>query len=266
MRQGFGRNNPRNTNPVQMELNMKLYILRWNPNFSMKYTYFNSMMDYLRENEIDTFDWSIYDHEDLEEGDMFILAQVGTGIYDGIAAFGLFSSDTYADKNWKENDGTNRFYAKMSMHCLISHESNGSSDSFEEISPFCAEELEKLFPSVNWHKGHAGVLIPEDTVEPLVLHLMKHTLHLSHGTDRIAFTEQNKNYPLRSYFAKYINGLCPLFKQKIIDSNKLVYENYNEGETIDKSLVEISEKKFGRVKLSKDSSEEDFTRFFVPVA
>ncbi len=123
---------------------MKLYILRWNPNFSMKYTYFNSMMDYLRENEIDTFDWSIYDHE---EGDMFILVQVGTGIY----------------------DGTNRFYAKMSMHCLIS-------------------------------------------------------------------------------------------------PNKLVYENYNEGETIDKSLVEISEKKFGRVKLSKDSSEEDFTRFFVPVA
>ena len=101
---------------------MKLYILRWNPTFSMKYKYFNSMMDYLHDDEIDDFNWSIYDHEDLEVGDMFILAQVGTGALDGIAGFGIFNSEPYADKNWKEKDGTNRFYADMSVHCLISHE------------------------------------------------------------------------------------------------------------------------------------------------
>ena len=71
---------------------MKLYILRWNPTFSMKYKYFNSMMDYLHDDEIDDFNWSIYDHEDLEVGDMFILAQVGTGALDGIAGFGIFNS------------------------------------------------------------------------------------------------------------------------------------------------------------------------------
>ena len=258
---------------------MKLYILRWNPTFSMKYDYFNSMMEYLHTDSINDFDWSIYDHEDLESGDMFILAQVGTGEKDGIAAFGLFNSEPYADKNWKEKDGTNRFYADMSIHCLISHEEECDkktnrlkpgnllfNDSSEEITPFCAEALEKNFPNINWHKGHAGVLIPEDTVEPLVLYLMRYTLPLKLSTDRIAFTEKNNENPLRSYFAHYINSLCPNFKQKIIDSNELVYMNYKEGESIDNSLIEISEKKFNKVNLTKDSSEEDFVKFFVPIA
>ena len=260
---------------------MKLYILRWNPTFSMKYEYFNSMMDYLHTDAIDDFDWSIYDHEDLESGDMFILAQVGTGAMDGIAGFGLFNSEPYAEKNWKEKDGTNRFYADMSMHCLISHEDESNmkrktkgpkpgdllfNDSVEDISPFCADALEKNFPNVDWHRGHAGVLIPEDIVEPLILYLMRHTLPLKLCTDRIAFTEDNNANPLRSFFAHYINGLCPNFKQKIIDSNKLVYVNYKEGESIDKSLIEISEKKFNKISLTKDSPEDDFVKFFVPIA
>ena len=259
---------------------MKLYILRWNPTFSMKYEYFNSMMEYLHTDEIDDFDWSIYDHEDLEKGDMFILAQVGTDKKDGIAAFGLFNSEPYAEKNWKEKDGTNRFYADMSIHCLISHgdESNMKRkrkgpkpgdllfNDEKEIEPFSAETLEKFFPNVDWHKGHAGVLIPEDTVEPLIMHLMKYTLPLKLSTDRIAFTESDNANPLRSFFAHYINGLCPEFKKKIIDSNTLQYVNYKEGERIDKSLIEISEKKFNNVKLTKDSPDEDFVRFFVPIA
>ncbi len=243
---------------------MKLYILRWNPTFSMKYEYFNSMMKFLRTDEIDDFDWSIYDHEDLEKGDMFILAQVGTGEKDGIAAFGLFNSEPYAEKNWKEKDGTNRFYADMSIHCLISHEDESSMK--KEIEPFSAGTLEKLFPNVDWHKGHAGVLIPQDTVEPLILHLMKYTLPLKRSTDRIAFTEADNENPLRSFFAHYINGLCPEFKKKIIDSNSLEYVNFKEGEKIDKDLIEISEEKFNNVKLTQDSPDEDFVKFFIPIA
>lgn len=240
---------------------MKLYILRWNPTFSMKYEEFNSMMDYLRTAPIDDFNWSIYDHEELEAGDMFILAQVGTGGHDGIAAFGVFTTEPYAGKNWKEKDGTNRFYADMSIHCLISHEEIDDDD----IEPFSAGALEKLFPNVDWHKGHAGVLIPEDTVEPLLLHLMRHTLPLRTCTGRISFTEDGIANPLRAFFAGYINGLCPEFKKKIIDSGKLEYVNYKEGESVDRSLIEISTKKFNAVTLSKDSPEEDFVKFFVPV-
>lgn len=240
---------------------MKLYILRWNPTFSMKYEYFNSMMEYLQKNPIDDFDCSIYDHEDLESGDMFILAQVGTGSQDGIVAFGLFNSEPYAAKNWKENDETNRFYASMSLHCLISHEKK-----IEEIAPFCAESLEKKFPNVDWHKGHAGVLIPEETVEPLILYLMKYTLPLKESSEKIAFTKKKNANPLRRLFAHYINELCPNFKQKIIDSNKINLVNYKKGEHIDKSLIEISEKKFNKVELTIDSPEEDFVKFFVPIA
>lgn len=249
----------------------------------MKYEYFNSMMKYLHTEEIDDFDWSIYDHEDLEAGDMFILAQVGTGEHDGIAGFGIFNTEPYADKNWKEEDGTNRFYAQMNVHCLISHEEitgkrNASQkkkgpkpgdlllNDESEIEPFSAATLGKLFPNVDWHKGHAGVLIPEDTVEPLILHLMKYTLPLKLSTARIAFTEADNAYPLRSFFAEYINGLCPEFKKRIIESNKLEYVNFKEGESVDTSLIEVSTKKFNAIKLSSESSEEDFVKFFVPIA
>lgn len=243
---------------------MKLYILRWNPNFSMKYEYFDSMMEYLRTDPIDDFDWSIYDHEDLEEGDMFVLAQVGTGDKDGIAGFGVFNSEPYTGPNWKTKDGTSRFYAKMSLHCLISHNFDEEHKDYTPL--FCAKELEEKFPNVDWHKGHAGVLIPEDTVEPLILYLMKNTLPLKLGDENIAFTEDDNANPLRTYFAQYITGLCPDFKQKVIEKGKLEYVNFKEGETVDKSMIEVSTKKFNKVKLTKDSPEEDFVKFFVPIA
>lgn len=243
---------------------MKLYILRWNPTFSMSYDYFNSMMEYIKVHPIDDFNWSIYDHEDLESGDMFILAQVGTGDKDGIAGFGLFNTDPYTAPNWKANDGTNRFYADMSLHCLISHNYTEAYKDYEPL--FSAKELEEKFPDVDWHKGHAGVLIPKDTVEPLVLYLMKKTLPLSKPDENIAFNMRRRKSSLGSYFAQYINGLCPNFKQKVIESGKLVYENFDEGDFVDKSLIEVSTKKFNKVKFSAESTEDDFVKFFIPVA
>ena len=236
---------------------MKLYILRWNPTFSMQYQNFESMMEFLKNDSIDDFEWSIYDHEELEAGDMFILAQVGTGEEDGIAGFGIFNSEPYTAANWRDEDGTNRFYAEMTLHCLIDRRKNPL---------FCAKELEEKFPAVDWHGGHSGVLIPEDTVEPLILHLMKNLLPLKSCQEKISFTEEKNENPLRSFFAQYINDLCPNFKKKIIDCGKFIYRNFKEGETLDKDMIEISTEKFNKVKLTKDSSEEDFVKFFVAVA
>ena len=42
--------------------------------------------------------------------------------------------------------------------------------------------------------------------------------------------------------------------------------NYKKGDHIDKSLIEISEKKFNKVELTINSPEEDFVKFFVPIA
>lgn len=57
---------------------MKGYILRWNPNIS-SWTY-DRHIELMKELEEDSVEmnWSIYDFEDLEEGDFFILQQVGT--------------------------------------------------------------------------------------------------------------------------------------------------------------------------------------------
>ena len=56
---------------------MKLYILRWNPNISSwTYDQHEYMLQNILENDFGGMNWSIYDFEDLEEGDYWILQQV----------------------------------------------------------------------------------------------------------------------------------------------------------------------------------------------
>ncbi len=235
---------------------MKLYVLRWNPKFSMKYEYHLEGMKMLKKNTISS-NWSIHDHEDLEEGDAFIFNQVGTGENDGIAGFGVFTSDCYADENWKEKDGTNRFYADYIMYCMVNR---------LESSILSAAQLEKAIPEIDWHKGHAGVLVPEETAEKVVLQLMQKTLYLQKPDAAVSFTASRRKYPLAPAFARFINGLCPLFKEKIISSNKLTYKNFKEGEPLDPMLIDISSAEFNRAALTPESSLDDIARLFVPVA
>ena len=235
---------------------MKLYFLRWNPKISMKYEYHLDGMKMLKKNTVSS-DWSIYDHEDLEEGDAFIFNQVGTGDNDGIAGFGVFTSDCYAEANWKEKDGTNRFYADFIMYCMLNR---------LKTSILSAAELEQAIPEIDWHKGHSGVLVPEKTAEKVVLQLMQKTLYLSKPDDAISFTASRRKYPLAPAFARFINGLCPAFKEKIISSSKLTYKNFKEGETVDPMLIDISSAKFNKASLTEGSSLDDIARLFIPVA
>jgi len=188
---------------------------------------------------------------------MFILAQVGTGENDGIAGFGVFNTEPYADQNWKNKDGTNRFYAKMSIHFLIDR---------RKTDMLSASEMEALFPEVNWHKGHSGVLVPSEITEKLVLHLMKKTLYMRKPIEEVSFNILRMTYSMAPFFATYINGLCPVFKDKIVKFNKLSYMNFKEGEPVDPTLIEVSTNKFNVAKLTEASTEDDFVKLFVPVA
>lgn len=235
---------------------MKMYILRWNPNFSMKYSAHLDGMKLLKEQEIGS-NWSIYDYEDLEEGDIFIFNQVGCGEEDGIAGFGTFTSEPYASENWKEKDGTNRFYADFNMECMLDR---------RDGNVFSAAEMEKEFPQIDWHKGHAGVLVPEEIQESLILYLMQKTMWMNKPTDKISFHPAYGDKDLSQIFARYINGCCPLFKEKVISTSKLEYVNFSEGEVIDKSLIEIAEDRFRTVELKIDSTLEEYAGYFIPVA
>jgi len=235
---------------------MKMYVLRWNPNFSMKYEAHLDGMKLIKEEEISS-NWSIYDHEDLEEGDIFIFNQVGCGDEDGIAGFGTFTSEPYASGNWKENDNTNRFYAEFNMECMLDRRGGNI---------FSAAEMEKEFPQIDWHKGHAGVLVPEEIQESLILYLMQKTMWMDKPTEKISFYQAFGGNDLAQIFARYINGCCPAFKNQIIKTSKLELVNFREDEEIDKSLIEIAEDHFHAIQLKENSTLEEYAEYFIPVA
>ena len=130
---------------------MKCYILRWNPNISSykqenHREFYNCLMNGL---PFPTLNWSIYDWEDVEVGDVFILQQVGTE-NDGIAMIGTFSSGIYEDDSWKK-DGTKIHYADLEPVSIF--------DRTTDCKILPAFQLEKEFPEIDWHKGHSGELV-----------------------------------------------------------------------------------------------------------
>ena len=150
---------------------MKGYILRWNPKISSwTEDRHEDLMEDLEYSDHADMNWSIYDWEKLEEGDFFILQQVGTDS-DGIVMIGTFSSLPYGDRSWKRRDGTNLFYADMYVHFMISRRLNRQKtddrkiqvpdENIKDISKpliMDAVSLERKFPDIQWHKGHSGVL------------------------------------------------------------------------------------------------------------
>ena len=133
---------------------MNLYILRWNPNISSyKSEDFLELITHIKNNEQPSdFNWSIREHEKLCKGDMFILQQVGTD-HDGIAMIGKFKDECYEEESWRK-DGSTLFYADMWIM-----------DAFDcdKENPLPASRYEKLFPEIEWHGGHSGIVVDEES-------------------------------------------------------------------------------------------------------
>ena len=251
---------------------MKGYILRWNPKISSwTEDRHEDLMEDLEYSDHADMNWSIYDFEDLEEGDFFILQQVGTDS-DGIAMIGTFSSLPYGDESWKRKDGTNLFYANMDVDLMISRRPRtkkeqdikvlNEENKDKYILP--AEMLEQKFPNILWHKGHSGVLIPQETLEPLVLELCLQMMQLQKPTENIAFHDRNT---LWEKCCDYINACCPEMRKRIIEecAAKTVYENYSPGESIDNDLIEIAFDK-EKIKAGSPKSLAEFTEYLLPKA
>ena len=257
---------------------MKGYILRWNPKISSwTEDRHENLMEDLEYSDHADMNWSIYDFEDLEEGDFFILQQVGTDS-DGIAMIGTFSSLPYGDRSWKRRDGTNLFYADMYVHFMISRRLNRQKTDGGKIQipdenmekdmskPLImdAGSLEMKFPDIQWHKGHSGVLIPQNLLEPLVLELCLQMFQLEKPSLNIAFHDRET---LWQKCCEYINTCCPEMHKKIIEecAAKTVYENYSPGESIDNDLIEITFDK-EKIKAGRPKSTAEFTEYLLPKA
>ena len=236
---------------------MKLYILRWNPNISSwTYDRHENLLQSILVNDYDDMNWSIYDFENLEEGDYWILQQVGTD-KDGIAGFGTFVSDPYTSASWKRKDGTNLFYADLYFDCIIDR---------RKTDFLSASELEKLFPEIEWHKGHSGVLIEDaGVVEKLILTIIKKVCHIRKATPQIAFEREDDDQMIAG-LGDYIRDLCPVFKKRVIESKKLIYRDFKEGETVEESFIDFEFDEKLAESLSENVSDEDLIKVLNPIA
>ena len=236
---------------------MKLYILRWNPKISSwTYDRHEYLLQNILENEFDGMNWSIYDFEDLEEGDYWILQQVGTD-NDGIAGFGTFVSETYTSESWRKKDGTNLFYADMYFDCIIDR---------RKTDFLSAAELEKKCPEIEWHKGHSGVLIEDAAlVEKLILTIVKKVCPIRKPNTLIAYEQEEENQMIEN-LGNYIRDLCPVFKKRVIESKKLTYRDFKEGETVEESFIDFEFDEKLSETLPENVSDEDLIRVLKPIA
>lgn len=201
---------------------MKGYILRWNPHISSwtkerHKQFFKQPYD----SAFKFMNWSIYDYENLKEGDFFILQQVGTK-NDGIAMIGTFASRAYADDSWKKDDDKNIFYADMFVDVVINRKKD---------APLSAKKYEQLFPDIDWHSGHSGILIDDKILENLIQEIIADLLKYKKPTKIVNFSNKNS---MRNALCRYIYFFCPNLKTEII-------ENYEIGFNFDNKIVDKME-------------------------
>ena len=137
---------------------MKTVILKWNPAFS-SYSmmhYLNDMY-YLREEEVSDYDWSVWDHDQIHEGDRFFWVKVGMYGQTGIVASGRITSNPYKGEDWS-GKGRETFYVTFMPDVLL------NPDALPILS---CEELEKAIPDFEWSKGHSGLVLNDEQAQKL---------------------------------------------------------------------------------------------------
>ena len=153
---------------------MNTFLLYWNPHFSSyKVERFLEDFDFEEERDLlteddwglpDDFNWSIVEHEKAHIGDRFFFVRVGYEKPTGLVGAGYFTSDPYEDDDWS---GQNRKVFDMDMQ--FEEVVNPASD---KVLP--TEQLTAAIPEIDWTRGKAGMLIPEEIAEKIEALWKKH--------------------------------------------------------------------------------------------
>lgn len=132
---------------------MNTVILFWNPAIS-SYTLERFQADL--ENFDDTYNWSVWEHEEAKYGDRFFLVRCGEG-NTGICMSGRFSSNPYKGEDWSGR-GREVYYMDMLPDYIINSEDNPI---------LTTKELQKAIPDFNWTGGHSGRILSTEQAEVL---------------------------------------------------------------------------------------------------
>lgn len=128
---------------------MNTVILRWNSSIS-SYTTGHFLFHIIQRNGHDysDFDWSVWDHDIIHQGDRFYLLKSGLG-QNGIVSSGIITSEPYEGDDWN-GSGQSIFYVDYEPDVMIDPTA---------VQILTTEELETEIPDFNWREGHSGVVI-----------------------------------------------------------------------------------------------------------
>jgi hypothetical protein len=134
---------------------MATYILFWNPAIS-SYTMERFQEDFDERGCVGN--WSIYEHDDVEYGDIFYMVRCGEG-KTGIVMRGEITSKCYEDSDWSPKQRKHIYYADIETSVTIDPET-----ASVMLTP---DVLTEQLPDFDWYGGHSGRRLSDEYAKKL---------------------------------------------------------------------------------------------------
>jgi hypothetical protein len=119
--------------------------------------YLSDLIDMVTEYEPDYYNWSVWDWNQIHEGDRFFWVKVGMYGQTGIVASGKITSEPYKDEDWS-GKGRETYYVDFLPDVVI------NPDALPILS---CKELANAIPDFEWDKGHSGLVLTDEQAEKL---------------------------------------------------------------------------------------------------
>lgn len=148
---------------IKNVLDMKTYILLWNPAIS-DYSFKSYSREYLR-NVGSVMTWELREFENVEPGDRVFWLRCGEG-NTGILMAGSIYESPFQEAHWK-NPGEMTSYAPFLVEYAVDP---------EEVPIITTEMLQKEMPEFDWNGGHSGRLLNPEYAEKLEMMWAKYVL------------------------------------------------------------------------------------------
>lgn len=137
---------------------MKTVILKWNPAFSSySMLHYLSDMYNLRTEDMFDYNWSVWDWQQIHEGDRFYWVKVGMYGQTGIVGAGTITSEPYQDEDWS-GKGRETYYVDFLPDVLLNPDA---------LPILTCEELNREIPDFEWAKGHSGLVLTDEQAQKL---------------------------------------------------------------------------------------------------
>lgn len=120
----------------------------WNPAIS---SFKKKEFDEMVSAEWFSLDWSVWDHELVEDGDRFYMVRVGDGDT-GIVMAGTIDSEPFEDEDWS-GKGRRTFYVDLNIDTILN----------PELVPYIStQQLMEALPGFDWTGGHSGRVLSDE--------------------------------------------------------------------------------------------------------